>query len=90
MIRDITRCSSYVNRRFGGKYHLHLQGGKSADEETSVLSIWLGRISRQSGYQMEVIPFPKRRFIYELHSAESQKVATFITTAERTPNRTLR
>jgi hypothetical protein len=23
---DITLCSRYVNRRFGGTYHLHLQG----------------------------------------------------------------
>jgi hypothetical protein len=29
-------CSTYVNRRFGGTYHLHLQGRKSAKQETSV------------------------------------------------------
>jgi hypothetical protein len=25
---DIVQCSSYVNRRFGGTHHFHLQGGK--------------------------------------------------------------
>jgi hypothetical protein len=25
---DIAQCSAYMNRRFGGMYHLHLQGRK--------------------------------------------------------------
>jgi hypothetical protein len=29
-------CSPYMNRRFGGTYRLHLQGPKSAEQETSV------------------------------------------------------
>jgi hypothetical protein len=33
---DIASCSPYMNRRFEGKYHLHLQGRKSAEQETSV------------------------------------------------------
>jgi hypothetical protein len=33
---DIGLCSLYVNRRFGGTYHLHLQGLKLAYQETSV------------------------------------------------------
>jgi hypothetical protein len=33
---DIAPCSPYVNRRFGGTYGLHLQGRKSAEQETSV------------------------------------------------------
>jgi hypothetical protein len=33
---DIEPCSPYVDRRFGGTYHLHFQGRKSADQETSV------------------------------------------------------
>jgi hypothetical protein len=33
---DIAPCSTYVNRRFGGKYHLYLHGRKSAEQETSV------------------------------------------------------
>jgi uncharacterized protein YjhX (UPF0386 family) len=28
---DTAMCSPYVNRRFGGMYHLHLQGRKSAE-----------------------------------------------------------
>jgi hypothetical protein len=31
----IVSCSPYVNRRFGLTYHLHLQGRKSAAQETS-------------------------------------------------------
>jgi hypothetical protein len=30
---DVAQCLSCVNRRFGGKYRLHLQGRKSASEE---------------------------------------------------------
>jgi hypothetical protein len=33
---DIAPCSPYVNQRFGGTYHLYLQGKKSAEQETSV------------------------------------------------------
>jgi hypothetical protein len=33
---DIAPCSPYMNRRFGGTYHFHLQGRKSAEQETSV------------------------------------------------------
>jgi hypothetical protein len=33
---DIGVCNPYMNRRFGGTYHLHLQGRKSAEQETSV------------------------------------------------------
>jgi hypothetical protein len=33
---DIASCSAYVSRRFGGTYDLRLQGGKSAEQETSV------------------------------------------------------
>jgi hypothetical protein len=29
--------SPYMNRRFGGTYHLNLQGKKSAEEETIVV-----------------------------------------------------
>jgi hypothetical protein len=32
---DLAPCSPYVNRRFGGTYHLHLQGRKSLRQETS-------------------------------------------------------
>jgi hypothetical protein len=33
---DIAPCSPYMNRYFGGPHHLHLQGRKSAEQETSV------------------------------------------------------
>jgi hypothetical protein len=33
---DIASSSLYVNRRFGGKYNLHLQNRKSAELETRV------------------------------------------------------
>jgi hypothetical protein len=36
---DIAPCSSYVNWRFRGKYHLHLQGRQSAEKETSVQQV---------------------------------------------------
>jgi hypothetical protein len=33
---DITPCSLYVNRRFGGTFNLHLQRQESTDQETNV------------------------------------------------------
>jgi hypothetical protein len=36
---DIAPCSPYMNQRFGGMYYFLVQGRKSADRETSVLSI---------------------------------------------------
>jgi hypothetical protein len=36
---DIALCSPYANRRFGGKYRLHLQDRKSAEQETSVQQV---------------------------------------------------
>jgi hypothetical protein len=32
---DTALCSPYVNRRFGGTYHFHSQGHKSAGQESS-------------------------------------------------------
>jgi hypothetical protein len=37
IFRDIAPCSPYVNRRFGGTYHLHLQGLKSVEQDPSKL-----------------------------------------------------
>jgi hypothetical protein len=37
ILRDIAPCSQYMNQRFGGTYHLHLKGGKSAEQETSII-----------------------------------------------------
>jgi hypothetical protein len=36
---DTAPCSQFVNRRFGGTYHLHIQGKKSTEEEASVQQI---------------------------------------------------
>jgi hypothetical protein len=66
---DVAPCRSCVNRRFGGTYLLHLQGGKIRDRGTSV-SRWL-----QSA--LRYVP-PKRRFTQNLHGATSQKTAFFI------------
>jgi hypothetical protein len=55
---DISPCSPYVNRRFGGTYHLHLQGRKSAEQETSVY-----QRARQYASQ------PVYQFTYGLHGA---------------------
>jgi hypothetical protein len=35
----ISLCSPYVSRRFGGTYHLHIQGRKSDEQETSVQQV---------------------------------------------------
>jgi hypothetical protein len=39
IVWDIASCSPYVNRRFGGMYDLHLQGRKSAEEETRLQQV---------------------------------------------------
>jgi hypothetical protein len=36
---DTAPCNQNMNRRFGGTYHLHLQGRKSVEKETNV-SAW--------------------------------------------------
>jgi hypothetical protein len=33
---DIEPCGPYMNKCFGGNYHLHLQCRKSAEEEISI------------------------------------------------------
>jgi hypothetical protein len=39
---NIEPCSPYVSRRFGGMYHLYLQGRKSDEYEVTVLAGVLG------------------------------------------------
>jgi hypothetical protein len=41
--------SRYVNRRFGGTYHLHVQGRKSAEQETSVQQVARQRYIQEDG-----------------------------------------
>jgi hypothetical protein len=73
----VATCRSWVNRRFGGRYRLHLQGRKICERGTSV-SRWLLRLH---------VP-PKRRFTQDLHVATSQKTASIIVTAVKTSNLT--
>jgi hypothetical protein len=92
IVRDIELCSPSVKRCFGGTYHIQLQGGNSAKQETSVqlnlaslllhASFLLGRFST---LKMEVICSSQTP---KLHSAISQKMVTFITTAFRTSHPT--
>jgi hypothetical protein len=46
---DIAPYSSYVNRRFGGTHHLHLQVQKSAEQETSVYRVPSPYVTRRFG-----------------------------------------
>jgi hypothetical protein len=39
---DIAPCNSYMNKCFGGTYHLYLQGRISAYQETSEMSVYIG------------------------------------------------
>jgi hypothetical protein len=80
--RDIAPCSPHVNRRFGAKYHLQLQGRKSTQQETSMLACGLARsVSCSADFGpckwRCYVPL-KRRFIFWLHGAVLQKMAHFI------------
>jgi hypothetical protein len=81
-LQDMVSCSPYGNQRLRGTYHLHLQGKKSVEQETSVQQVpgplWRYRWS---------VP-PKRRFTYRLHAPTSQKMATFTTATVRISNPT--
>jgi hypothetical protein len=48
---DILLCSPYVNRRFGGSYHLHLQGPKSAIQKQFVAGA--GHTKRRITYGLQ-------------------------------------
>jgi hypothetical protein len=43
---DIALCNPYVNRRFGGTHHIHLQSLKLADQETRVQKV----LATEDGY----------------------------------------
>jgi hypothetical protein len=63
---NIAPCSLYVNRRFGGTYHLnHLPH----------LGFLLGRFSILK--RGMICFFPKRQFTYGLHGPISHNMATF-------------
>jgi hypothetical protein len=65
---DVALCRSYVKRRFGGTYRLHVQSAATC-------SRWF--LDRGFFYpedEGDYVP-PKRRFTQDLHSATSQKSA---------------
>jgi hypothetical protein len=45
IFRDVEPCSPYMNHHFGVKYNFHLQGRKSAEQETS-----LQQVASRTGY----------------------------------------
>jgi hypothetical protein len=60
---DVALCRSCVNRRFGGKYRLHLQGRKIRKRGTSV-SRWLQTelpVGNNQLYKIYTAPHPRRR-----------------------------
>jgi hypothetical protein len=76
---------SYINRRFGGKFRLHLQGERINQarnrREAEPASRWF--------LTWFILPTwmspPKRRLTFDgLHDVISQKMELFITTAVRT------
>jgi hypothetical protein len=64
---------SCVNRRFGDRHRLYLQGRKIHERGTSV-SRWLADVP------------PKHRFTQDIHGATSQKTAFFRVTAAKNSN----
>jgi hypothetical protein len=75
---DITRCSPFqVNRRFGGTYHLHLQGRKN---KLSKKPTWKQVASRAWRWRPYVPP-KHRLTLNGLHGVICQKMALFITTS---------
>jgi hypothetical protein len=80
---DVAPWRSCVNLRFGGTYHLHLQGRKIRERRTSV-SRWL----QTADWKWRLYVPPKRRFTQDLQGATSQKTAFFIVTSVKTSNLT--
>jgi hypothetical protein len=87
-------CRSCVNRRFGGRYCLRLQGRKIRKRGASV-SRWLQSTAGSS--LADFLPWkwrrylpPKRLFTQDLHGAKSQRAAFFIVTPVKTSNLTNR
>jgi hypothetical protein len=85
---DVAPCLSCVNRRFGGTYHLHLQGKKIRERGTSVSKQLQTRSRIFLPWRWRRYVPPKRRFVQERHGATSQKAAFFIVTAVKISNLT--
>jgi hypothetical protein len=86
---DVAACRSCVNRPFGGKCRLHLQGRKIRERGASV-SKWLQSVADFSTLKMEVIrssetsahkiytaPHPRRRHSLYSNCSEQRPVAGF-------------
>jgi hypothetical protein len=69
IFRNIAPCSPYVNRCFGGMYHLHLQGVVTCCKQVSCSADLRPQ-------RWRCCDPPNRRFTYGLHGAVSQKIAT--------------
>jgi hypothetical protein len=78
IIWDIALCSLYANRRFRGRYRLHLQ---SRNQPSKKSGSWPWR---RRWYDP-----PIRRYTFGMCGSTSQKMATFITTAVRSSNPTI-
>jgi hypothetical protein len=69
----IAPCSTYMSRRFGGTYHLRLQGW-------ILPSNLLSLVSCLADFQPWILKWyvpPKRRLIYGLHGTVLQKMENF-------------
>jgi hypothetical protein len=74
---DIAPCSSYGKRRYGGTYHPHLRGRKSAEQGIGFLGQQFpGRLifDPEDGND----PFLRNVDSYADYTALSQKMATFL------------
>jgi hypothetical protein len=76
---DISSCSPYMNRRLGRIYHLHLQGRKSAEQE-SVVPIDSpakpGESSEPMGTEQHPFLLPSGPYIIVIPTDSSFRVAT--------------
>jgi hypothetical protein len=78
---NMALCRSWVNRRFGGTYRLHLQGSHllTLVLHSLILLPWRWRL---------YVP-PKLRVSQDLHSATSQKTTFFLITDKKTSHLTI-
>jgi hypothetical protein len=76
---DIAPCSPYVNRRFGGTYHHHLQRLKPVVPSHLLHGGFVLGCFRPWRWRWYVPP--KCRFTYGLHGSISQKMVSFIPTS---------
>jgi hypothetical protein len=73
VVWNIAPCCPHGNRLFGGKYHFHIQGRKSAERET-----YVQRVARRFPLGWRWCVPPKPVFTYGPHGAIFQEMATFI------------